>query len=142
MDVRYAEQQDIDWLGTVDQWPRWEDWSLKIAGRLAYIAEEAGERAGHARLDVLWSTVPFPAMSAMQPAFRGRGLSRPLLQFIEADLAARGYITLLSSAQTDEPEPQQWHTAMGFTSNGIIEHIADGNIGELVYGKPLRNPAE
>ena len=137
MDVRHARQGDIDWLAAADRWPRRKDWELKVAGRLAYVADVDGERAAHARLDVLWSTVPFLAMILVQPAFRGRGLSRRLLDFVEDDLKARRHIALLSSAQTDEPAAQQWHTAMGFTSNGIIEHVADGNVGELVFRKLL-----
>jgi len=42
-------------------------------------------------------------------------------------------VALLSSSQTDEPEPQRWHLHMGFTSNGLIENIADDGVGELVY---------
>ncbi len=136
--VRHAEQRDIDWLAAVDRWPRREDWELKVAGRLAYVVDRDGALLAHARLDVLWSTVPFLAMIEVQPALRGGGLSRLLLDFIEADLAARGYLALLSSAQTDEPASQKWHAAMGFTSNGIIEHIADDNVGELVYRKVLQ----
>ena len=32
-----------------------------------------------------------------------------------------------------EPEPQAWHRHLGFTSNGIIENIADEGIGEVVF---------
>jgi len=45
----------------------------------------------------------------------------------------QGYVALLSSSQTDEPGPQRWHLYMGFTSNGIIENVADDGVGEMVY---------
>jgi ribosomal protein S18 acetylase RimI-like enzyme len=139
--VRYATEADIAWLASVDTWPRRADWPLKLAGNHVYVIEAGRERAGHARLDVIWSTVPFLAMIFILPEFRGRGLSRTLLRFVEADLAGRGYVGLLSSAQTNEPSAQRWHTVMGFAANGIIEHIADDNAGELVYRKQLTTAA-
>jgi len=42
-------------------------------------------------------------------------------------------VALLSSSQTDEPGPQRWHLHMGFTSNGIIENIADDGVDRVVY---------
>jgi N-acetylglutamate synthase-like GNAT family acetyltransferase len=71
--VRHAQAGDIDWLATHDRWPRAEDWPLKVAARHIYVAEHAGERAGWARLDVVWSTVPFMAMIQVLPPWRGRG---------------------------------------------------------------------
>jgi hypothetical protein len=42
-------------------------------------------------------------------------------------------VALLSSSQTDEPEPQRWHLHMGFSSGGIIENVAADGVGEIVY---------
>ncbi|MFN7572081.1 MAG: GNAT family N-acetyltransferase [Betaproteobacteria bacterium] len=135
--VRHARTGDIDWLATHDRWPRAEDWPLKVAARHIYLAEHAGERAGWARLDVLRSTVPFMAMIQVLPPWRGRSLSRALLDFIETDLRRRGYAALLSSAQSDEPQAQAWHLRLGFAHNGIVEHVVDEGIHELVYRKLL-----
>ena len=97
--VRHAQAGDIDWLATHDRWPRAEDWPLKVAARHIYVAEHAGERAGWARLDVVWSTVPFMAMIQVLPPGRGRG-----------------YAALLSSAQSDESQAQAWHGTCGWVS--------------------------
>jgi L-amino acid N-acyltransferase YncA len=69
----------------------------------------------------------------LQPEVRGQGYSSQLLTTLKQHLRERGFVALLSSSQTDEPEPQAWHTHMGFTSNGIIENIADDNVGKIVY---------
>lgn len=137
MEVRHAQQRDIDGLATVDRWPRREDFELKAAGRLACVAEDNGGLAAHVRPDLRWSTVLFLAMILVQPAFRGRGGSCQWLGFVDNDLRARGCIARLSSAQTDEPASRPWHPAIGFASSGITENVADGNVRELVYRRLL-----
>jgi len=136
--VRYATVSDIDLLAGVDRWPRPEDWPHKIAAREVIVATDLGRIVGHARFDVLWSTVPFLSMIHVRDAFRGHGLSRRLLDFLLAELRLRGYAALLSSAQSNEPLPQAWHEHLGFHRNGVIEHVADEGIHEWVYRRLLR----
>ncbi len=137
-EVRYALPEDIPWLTEVDRWPRAEDWRRKLEAREVVVAELGGKLSAHLRFDVLWSTVPFLALINVLPDKRGQGLSRQLLEFLEAELQARRYRALLSSSQTDEPAAQRWHLHMGFHSNGVIENIADEGVGELVFRKLLR----
>ncbi len=85
------------------------------------------------RYTVLWTTVPFLGLIEIDAAHRGKGYSRLMLAFLKDHLLEQGYAALLSSSQTDEPEPQRWHLHMGFTSNGLIENIADDGVGEVVY---------
>ena len=137
--VRYAQKDDIPLLKEVDEWPKDEAWQRKIDASevVVAVAENPTVIAGHLRFSVLWSTVPFLGLIFVAPEHRGKGLSRRLLEFLTAELKEHGYVALLSSSQTDEPEPQRWHVHMGFHTNGIIEHIADDNVGELVYRKML-----
>jgi GNAT superfamily N-acetyltransferase len=69
----------------------------------------------------------------IEEAHRSKGYSKLLLEFLKQHLRDQGYIALLSSSQTDEPTPQNWHRHMGFKSNGIIENIMDEDVGEIVY---------
>jgi len=73
-----------------------------------------------------------PSIRAMTSPPRVRP-ARMLLDYLGEQLRAQGYVALLSSSQTDEPEPQAWHRHLGFTSGGIIENIADEGIGEVVF---------
>ena len=95
--------------------------------------EHLGHVIGLARFTVLWTTVPFLGLITVQEVHRGKGYSRLLLEFLKNHLKEQGYVALLSSSQTNEPEPQAWHKHMGFRSNGIIENIDDEGVGELVY---------
>lgn len=131
--ARLATPADIPALHTLDRWPGEDAWRHMIAGGQVVVLDAGGDIAGLAHYAVLWTTVPFLNMIVIQEGSRGRGHSRTLLGFLNDHLRGRGYVALLSSSQTDEPEPQAWHRHMGFTSNGIIENIAEEGVGEVVY---------
>jgi GNAT superfamily N-acetyltransferase len=130
--VRFAAKADIPALKKLDPWPAEPMWERKIAAREVLVLE-AHRVIGLARYTVLWTTVPFLGLITIEEAQRGRGFSRRMLEFLRRFLREEGYVALLSSSQTDEPEAQNWHRHMGFSSNGILENIADEGVGEVVY---------
>ncbi|MGF1445466.1 MAG: GNAT family N-acetyltransferase [Pikeienuella sp.] len=131
--VRAATTADIPALAQIDAWPAEAHWHSRIRDGGVLVLEAEGRVVGLARWSALWATVPFLELIEILPEHRGRGGSRRLIAALLADLKRRGYVALLSSSQTDEPDPQRWHIHMGFHSNGIIENIADDGVGEIVY---------
>lgn len=131
--VRPARAEDIPALQRLDPWPKTHVWRQKITNGEVMVLELDGSVAGLMRYAVLWTTVPFLGLIEIDAAHRGKGYSRLMLESLKTYLLERGYVALLSSSQTDEPGPQRWHLHMGFTSNGIIENIADDGVGEVVY---------
>lgn len=131
--VRLARADDLPTLGRLDRWPKEQVWQHKIAGGEVMVLELDSRIIGLLRYELLWTTVPFMSLIEIKAEYRGRGYSRTMLTFLKEHLKARGYVALLSSSQTDEPEPQRWHLHMGFRSNGIIENIMDEGVGELIY---------
>ncbi len=117
----------------LDPWPKTHVWRQKITDGEVIVLTFDGSVVGVAHYAVLWATVPFLGLIEIDEAHRGKGYSRLMLAFLKNYLLEQGYAALLSSSQTDEPEPQRWHLHMGFTSNGIIENIADDGVGEVVY---------
>ena len=131
--VRLARETDIPALQKLDRWPKEHVWRQKIVAGEVIVLELEGRVIGLIRYTVLWTTVPFMGLIEIEAAHRGKGYSRILLSFLKDHLRAQGFVALLSSSQTDEPEPQRWHLHMGFSSNGLIENIMDEGVGELVY---------
>ena len=131
--IRLATLSDIEALHNFDGWPKRRDWERQIDAQQVFVLEVDGEIGGLLRFDVLWTTVPFLALIFINAPLRGRGYSRQMLKALCAHLKNQGYVALLSSSQTDEPEAQKWHRHMGFHSNGIIENIAEEGVGELVF---------
>jgi N-acetylglutamate synthase-like GNAT family acetyltransferase len=131
--VRLAQLSDIPELQRLDRWPKEHIWQHKIAGGEVIVLKLASEVIGLIRYELLWTTVPFMSLIVIEEAHRGKGYSKLMLEFLKNHLSEQSYIALLSSSQTDEPGPQNWHHHMGFKSNGIIENIMDDNVGEIVY---------
>lgn len=131
--VRLARAEDISALQQLDPWPKAHVWRQKIINGEVMVLTFEGSVVGLMRYAVLWTTVPFLGLIEIDAAHRGRGYSRLMLSSLKAHLREQGYVALLSSSQTDEPEPQRWHLHMGFHSNGILENIAGEGVGELVY---------
>lgn len=131
--ARLARTDDLPALQGLDEWPSEATWHQLIGTGAVLVVEVDGEVVGMAHYAVLWTTVPFLSMIVLHPDHRGQGYSRVLLDHLCDHLRDQGYVALLSSSQTDEPEPQAWHRHLGFTSGGIIENIADEGIGEVVF---------
>lgn len=109
----------------------------KIAAGEVAIAERAGERVGYARLEYLWSKLPYLALIRVAPVHQRQGVGRSLLAFLEEELRARGHAALLSSSQADESEPQAWHRRQGFAECGILAGVNSGGVGEVFFRKLL-----
>ncbi|WP_147918953.1 GNAT family N-acetyltransferase [Ruania zhangjianzhongii] len=131
--TRLAQTTDLDALRTLDPWPSEKSWHRLIGNGEAMVLEIDGQVVGMLHFAVLWATVPFLCQIEIAEAHRGKGHSRQMIGALADHLRAEGYVALLSSSQTDEPEPQAWHVHLGFTSNGIIENIEDEGIGEVVF---------
>jgi GNAT superfamily N-acetyltransferase len=131
--VRLAKLFDLPKLQSIDRWPKEHIWQQKISAGEVIVLEQDEQIIGLIRYDVLWTTVPFMGLIVIEEAHRSKGYSKLLLEFLKQHLRDQGYIALLSSSQTDEPTPQNWHRHMGFKSNGIIENIMDEDVGEIVY---------
>jgi len=101
------------------------------------VAEWDGRAAGYARLEFLWSHIPYLGLVRVLPEYQRRGVGQAMLRYLEAHLCAQGHTALYCSSQADEPEPQAWHRRMGFAECGIIAGINKGGVGEIFFRKLL-----
>ena len=131
--TRLARLGDLDALRVLDPWPSEKSWNRLIGNGEVMVLEEGDAVVGMLHYAVLWATVPFLCQIMIAEAHRGQGHSRLMIDALAEHLRSEGYVALLSSSQTDEPQPQAWHVHLGFTSNGILENIEDEGIGEVVF---------
>ena len=109
----------------------------KINAEEVFLLLVENEPAGYLKLEFLWSNVPYIGLIWIDEPYRKCGFSRDLLGVAESHLRERGYNTLYSSSQVDEPEPQAWHRHIGFMECGVINGINPGGIGEVFFRKNL-----
>jgi GNAT superfamily N-acetyltransferase len=111
-----------------------------IAAGQVYVAERGGEAVGFARVEYLWSKLPFLALIWIDTPHRRAGVGRALFDAVEADARAAGHALLYSSSQADEPDAQAWHRQMGFTECGFLAGLNPGGVGEVFFRKSLTPP--
>jgi len=127
---------DLDFVTQDGHIPR-EVVAGKIGQDEVVVAEQDGKNVGYARVEFLWSTVPFIALIWVLAPHRRQGVGAAILAHLEGRFRAAGHEALFSSSQADEPEPQAWHRRMGFEDCGVIEGINEGGIGEVFFRKAL-----
>jgi N-acetylglutamate synthase-like GNAT family acetyltransferase len=136
--VRLAAADDIGWYQTEDRTIPADAVRRKVEAQEVFVAEIDGRRAGHLRLDFLWSKFPFIALIRVVPESRRQGVGQSLFEFVAAWLRENGHDTLYSSSQVNEPEAQAWHRRLGFEECGILDGVNPGGIGEVFFHKRLR----
>jgi ribosomal protein S18 acetylase RimI-like enzyme len=134
--VRYAVDADLEFTSQDGYVPR-AVVGEKIRSRQVVVAERDSRPVGYARIEKLWSTIPYLVLIRVMPALRRQGIGRAMIAFLERQLSEQGHRVLLSSSQSNEPEPQAWHRRVGFRECGIIRGInADGS-DEIFFQKEL-----
>ncbi len=134
--VRFATLDDLDFVAR-DHYIPTEVVRHKIEHQEVVVAERRGSPVGYARLEYLWSTVPYIALIWVLPEHRRQGAGKAMLRFMEDYLREHGHQQLFSSSQVDEAEPQAWHRHVGFEECGLIGGINDGGVGEVFFRKRL-----
>ncbi|MFC1799330.1 GNAT family N-acetyltransferase [Candidatus Eisenbacteria bacterium] len=136
IEIRSADSSDLD-LVMQDGCISLEALKEKVAHEEVVVATRDAERVGYARVEFLWSTVPYISMIWVLEEHRGLGISRALLWHLESRFRSDGYTALYSSSDANEPEPQAWHRHMGFVECGFIAGINAGGVGEIIFRKVL-----
>lgn len=134
--VRFADARDLEFVGQDGYIPA-EVLARKVRWREVVVAERDGEAVGYARLEYLWSTVPYLALIYVRPEHRRRGVGKAMLEFLAERLRCQGHAGLYSSSQADEAAPQAWHRHVGFEECGFIAGINRGGVGEVFFRRRL-----
>jgi ribosomal protein S18 acetylase RimI-like enzyme len=142
VEVRFATLADMEWLegmGIGEGDPQGKEMlELHIKMDQVILAVLENRPIGCLRFDLPWSKLPFITLLFIRPdEYQRQGIGRKMLGFIQDSLRARGYRSLMSSAQTDNPESLAWHRKMGFHEIGILYDINTDGTGEVFLLKQL-----
>jgi predicted GNAT family N-acyltransferase len=110
---------------------------FKVAKNDIVLGEIDDEIVSYIRLDPIWSKVPYIGLIWVKKEFRGKGLGKSILSWLEEKLKDKGEKVIFSSSQEDESEPQEWHLKAGFSRSGEILGINEGDVAEVFFRKGL-----
>ena len=136
VNIHPARPSDLEFVSADHKIPV-EAVSQLIKQSQVYVATLGDTAVGYARIEFLWSKLPYIALLVVLEWYRSRGAGRALLAKIGADALLAGHTQLYSSSQADEPSPQAWHRHMAFAECGYIAGINQGGVGEVFFRKPL-----
>lgn len=136
IEVRTATTDDVNFVGRDGCISR-DALGDKIARGEVVVAVRGVQRLGYARVDYLWTTIPYLSMLWVLEEHRRQGVGKAILSHLESWFGRAGHAALYSSSDASEPEPQAWHRHMGFEECGFIAGINAGGIGEIIFRKVL-----
>lgn len=106
-----------------------------IGDGFVYLLMDGGNAVGILRYSLFWQTIPFLDLIYLTDAFRCKGLGTVMINRWEAEMAAKGFSSVLVSTQADETA-YLFYEKRGYRPIGSFlppEQSAD----ELIYLKTL-----
>ncbi|MBN2465351.1 GNAT family N-acetyltransferase [candidate division WOR-3 bacterium] len=142
--VRFATADDLGWIlkmhgKMLEKYaPMRRAIELAVQERQLIVPELNGQVIGCLRFEYLGGAVPYIVMLFVHPdEYHDQGVGTAMLEFLQSHLRGLGHRLLLSSSETSEPRPQEWHRKRGFREAGILFGTNDTGAGELFFLKEL-----
>ena len=117
MDIRFAENKDLNLLYKNDKHISKEEIQSSIRRNRIYIAEDNGAFVGWMRYNLFWDSIPFMNMLYVMEEYRGRGYGRQIVMHWENEMKQQGYKMFMTSTQADE-YAQHFYFKLGYEAVG------------------------
>lgn len=135
--VCIAENRHKTWLIAEDESVD-DHWIARCITLGEYlVAERNGQPVGFLRWSWFWGKIPYIDMIRVEPSFQRTGIGTLLLDHLQKSLIRQGVQMLMTSCESGEQEPLDWHLGNGFTKVGEIEFPAVQNSSEVFLAKGL-----
>lgn len=85
-----------------------------------YVARFKGKRCGFLRFGYFWGIIPNMEMIGVDENIQRSGLGTAMFNRWEIDMREKGAKILMTSAMSNESEPQTWDRRNGFKESGQI----------------------
>lgn len=134
--IRHATPADLPFLAEHDRHitPAELDNSIRLGRILLIEAGAQSERIGWLRWNLFWDNTPFMNLLYLLDGHRMQGHGRALVLNWEQQMRERGYETVLTSTQANEPA-QHFYRHLGYRDIGGF--LQDGEAYELILQKAL-----
>ena len=134
MTIIHASAEHASALHSLDRHVAEDELRALIAQGRVLILEEAECIRGWLRWNLFWDNTPFMNMLFVDESCRGTGLGSMLVSRWEAEMAALGYRTLMTSTASDE-YAQHFYRKLGYETIGGFTPFGDPY--ELILAKRL-----
>ena len=142
INIRFAKPEDFKLVRELDPHSKYID-PKKIKQKLEAneIIVALGDAApvGLIKFSYFWATRPYMDLIWLKDEYRGHGIGKQLLSFLEKYLVKEGHLYLMTSSEKDEITPQKWHMSQGFLPCGELTslNLPMNNTSEAFFYKKL-----
>jgi len=131
MNIKYMEQQDKDFVMSIDKHVNEINYNKRVYTKTGYVIYDNEQPVGIMHYSVLWDNLPFLNFISINDEFRNRGIGKKAMIAWEEDMKKQGYKMVLISTQVDEGA-QHFYRKLGYVDCGAL----------LFTGTPMEQPME
>jgi len=135
MNIRYANQADIDLLHMKDHHIAYDELHNKVDQQQIIIIEEEGIFAGWLRYGLFWDNTPFMNMIYIIEEYQGKGYGKLLNKFWESEMKSKGYDFIMTSTLANESS-QHFYRKQGYIDAGSL--LLENEPLEIIFTKKLK----
>lgn len=138
MIVKYMEEQDKNFVMSIDKHVKDSGYNKRVYTKTDYIMWEKEAPIGIMHYSVLWDSLPFLNFIFVDKNHRNKGIASQALAFWENDMKQQGYKMALISTRADE-EAQHLYRKLGYIDCGglTFHHTPFDQPMELFFRKVL-----
>lgn len=142
INIRFAKPEDFQLVRELDPHSKYID-PKKIKQKLeaseVIVAFDDTMPVGLIKFSYFWATRPYMDLIWLKDEYRGQGIGKQLLSFLEEYLIQEGHLYLMTSSEKDELAPQEWHRSQGFSPCGELTslNLPMDDIPEVFFYKKL-----
>ena len=133
MEIRYAEQSDLEMIAEYDDDVSEEVLRDAIAMKRIILLFIGGVYEGWLRFNLFWDNIPFMNLLYLFEDQRGKGYGTKMVEFWEREMAEQGFGFVLTSTQSNE-EAQFFYRKLGYTDRGALV-LPDEPLEIILYKK-------
>lgn len=119
MEIRIANELDVQNILGHDKWIREEQLKKKIIDKQVYVLFDGDNFAGWMRWGLFWDNTPFMNMLHLLEEYRGKGYGRKVVGNWENEMKSKGFQIVLTSTAATETA-QYFYTKLGYKEIGCF----------------------
>ena len=130
----YADSDCFETLKKYDKHISEEMLYKKINDKEVIIVKADDKIIGWLRYGYFWDSIPFMNMLVIDENYRGKGIGKELVVFLERDMKAKGHKFIMTSTLSNEMA-QHFYRKLGYKDSGSL--ILENEALEIIFTKKL-----
>ena len=134
MNIRFAEESDIETLSIYDKHIRVTELKSAVSLGRVIVAEDNGTFIGYLRWNLFWDNTPFMNLLFLPEEYRSSGYGKAIVSYWESVMQEEGYKLVMTSSLSNETA-QHFYRKLGYVDSGAL--LLPGEPLEIIFTKKI-----